>query len=441
MGNRPADHFIPEIYHHELAPGLRVVGMEYDRVPWVSLTCMIKRGAETAPAGKEGVADLTAELLTLGTARRDQLELALETESRGASLTAHARWDHTTITIEGLAEDYEDLLALLAEVVLQPGFPEGEFALLQERRQAELIHLRDDPREMANRCYFRLFFGDSPYGRPVNGDLESVAALTLTDLKEWYRAQCQPVAATLAVVGMVPRDRVVAAAQHRFGDWRPAGEPTPVYDAPPSRPGAPGIYLVDRPDLTQSEIRAGHLGLPRRHPDFFPLRLVNYVLGGGGFSSRLMARVRSDLGLTYGINSHFHFRRAPGPFIISTFTPAPHTAQVVSEIQAVMRELRQGGLTPEELANAQSYYVGHFPLGLETPGGLARQLVSIDLHDLERDYLNTYRHRLQAVTLEQAQAAARAHLHPDDLVILVYGPAAVCQGDLEKLGAVTLLPL
>ncbi len=438
MVNRSADNFIPEIYHRQLPRGMRVVGMEYDRVPWISLTFMVKRGAEADPPDRAGAADLTAELLTQGTARRDQLELALEVESRGASLTAQAHWDHTTVTVQGLAEDFEDLLALLAEIVLTPGFPAEEFELLRERRQAELVHLRDDPREMANRHYYRLFFGDSPYGHPVNGDLESVGAVTLADLQGFYRSQFHPAASSLVVVGMVPQNRVLEAAGRHFDSWSRDLPASPVYQEAPANPGAPGIYLVDRPELTQSEIRCGHLGLPRRHPDFLALRLVNYVLGGGGFSSRLMGRIRSDLGLTYGVNSHFHFRRAPGPFVISTFTPATHTAQVVGEIRTVMGELRQKGPSAQELADAQSYYVGHFPMGLETPGGLARQVVNIDLHDLSWDYLQTFRGRMQAVTLTEAQEAARAHLRADDLVMVVYGPAAACREALEKLGPVTL---
>jgi zinc protease len=164
------------------------------------------------------------------------------------------------------------------------------------------------------------------------------------------------------------------------------------------------------------------------------LRLVNYILGEGGFSSRLMTRIRSDLGCTYGIRSSFNFRRGPGPFVISTFTPAAQTALVVKEIKAVMQEVRDGGITAQELAEAQSYYVGHFPLGLETPRGIGSRVVSMDLYNLGRDYLQRYRERLQEVTLASAQEAARKHLHPDSLVALIVGPGAQCAEDLKALG-------
>jgi zinc protease len=176
--------------------------------------------------------------------------------------------------------------------------------------------------------------------------------------------------------------------------------------------------------------------LPRSHPDYFPLRLVNYILGEGGFSSRLMTRIRSDLGLTYGIRSSFQFRRAPGPFLISTFTPAQHTAQVVQEVKAVIDEVRRRGVTPQELAEAQSYFVGHFPLGLETARGLARRLVSLDLYDLGLDYLQRYQARISEVTLEEANRAALTHLKPEGLVTLVVGPAAQCADSLGSLGPV-----
>jgi zinc protease len=378
-------------------------------------------------------------LLTLGTARRSQLELAEDIESRGAALNARGGWDATLVNLEGLAEDFSELMAILAEVVQTPGFPEDEFPLLAERRRAELVHQQDDPREMANVRYLRLFFGDSPYGHAVAGDLQRLDNLGLADLQDFYRREFIPASATLVAVGMVAFERVKEEAARLWGSWQGGGPASPPYVAAPDRVCAPGIYLLDRPDLTQSEIRVGHLGLPRAHPDYFPLKLVNYILGEGGFSSRLMARIRSDLGFTYGIRSSFSFRRAPGPFIVSTFTPAENTAQVVQEIRSVITEVHRHGVLAQELAEAQSYYVGHFPLGLETSRGIARQLMSIDLYDLGTDYLKNYCEQIRDVTLKAAAQAAQNHLLPDHLVTLVMGPAAVCADALGGLGPVKIL--
>jgi zinc protease len=433
------DNFLPELYAHELANGMRLVGLEYSRTPWVSITFMAKRGAEADPPGKGGTADCLAETLTLGTQHRDQLALALDVEGKGAMLQAHGSWDHTTITVEGLAEDFVELMALLAEIVLEPGFPEEEFLLLRERRRAEVLHALDDPREVANRSYLPLFFGDSPYGHPVDGSPESLAALQLDDLRSFFHRQCHPQESSLVIVGMVPEAQALAITQQFWSAWRTPQAPAPAFQDTPPTLAQPGIYLLDRPDLTQSEIRCGHLGPPRSTPDFFALRLVNYILGGGGFSSRLMMRLRAEKGLTYGIRSQFHFRRAPGPFIISTFTPAEQTAEMIRGIQEVMREVQETGGTAAELADAQSYYVGSFPLGLETPAGLAQQIKIIELYDLGLDYLNLYRPRLLAVDRAAARAAAHHYLHPAELVILVVGPASRCRPALEKLGPVTLL--
>jgi zinc protease len=430
---------IPEIYQARLPGGLNLVGVEYQRVPWVSLTFLVKRGAETDPLGKAGVADWTAELLTLGTARRSQLQLAQDVESLGAGLRARAAWDAATVTVEGLAEDFPQLMDTLAEVVQTPGFPEEEFLLLRERRRAELAQLLDDPREVATRRYYRLFFGSSPYGQPIMGEPETLNDLSLEDLQQHYRREFTPSAASLVVVGMVPGEQVEAVAARFWSGWPGGGPASMPYTQAPAELAAPGIYLLDRPELAQSEIRLGHLGLTRSHPDFFPLRLANYVLGEGGFSSRLMSRIRADLGLTYGIRSMFHFRRAPGPFAVSTFTPAPHTAQVVQEITAVMNSIQKEGPKAQELEEAQSYFVGHFPLGLETPRAINRQLVSMDMYDLGWDYLRRYRENIQSVTLAAARRAAQTHLHPQDLVTLVVGPAAQCRAGLETLGPVNLI--
>lgn len=432
-------NYLPEIQQATLPNGMNLLVVEYDRVPWLSLTYMTKRGSETDPPGKPGVADWAAEFLTLGTDRRSQLQLAEDIEARGASLNARSGWDATLVNLEGLAEDFSELMATLAEIVQTPRFPAEEFPLLKERRRAELTHLKDDPRELASLRYQRLFFGEAPYGHAVQGELNSLDALSLADLPAYYRREFTPGTSTLVVVGMVDFARVQAEAGGLWGAWPGGGPASPVYTAAPQQPCPPGIYLLDRPDLTQSEIRVGHLGLPRAHPDYFPLKLVNYILGEGGFSSRLMARIRSDLGFTYGIRSLFSFRRAPGPFVVSTFTPADNTAQVVKEIKTVISEVRQGGVTDLELAEAQSFYVGHFPLGLETSRGIGRQVLSMDLYDLGRDYLKRYCDQIRAVTPKTAALAASDHLRPEGLVTLVMGPAARCADALRELGEVEII--
>jgi zinc protease len=432
-------NYLPEIHQATLPGGLTLLGVEYDRVPWVSLTFMAKRGSETDPPGKAGAADWAAEFLTLGTKRRTQLELARDIESRGATLAARGGWDATLVSLEGLAEDFGELLDTLAEVVQTPAFPEEEFPLLQERRRAELVHQLDDPREMANLRYLRLFFGDAPYGHAVPGDLRSAAALGLNDLQDFYRREFTPETSSLVVVGMVDFARMKAEAARLWGGWTGGGPASPPYTEAPATLCAPGLYLLDRPDLTQSEIRVGHLGLPRSHPHFFAIKLMNYILGAGGFSSRLMSRIRSDLGFTYGIRSSFHFRRAPGPFIISTFTPAANTAAVVREITQVVAEVRQKGVSASELAEAQSYHVGHFPLSLETSRAIGNQVISMDLYGLGRDYLKRYCDQIRGVDLKTAAQAAHQHLHPENLVTLVMGPAAQVADSLKQLGPVQII--
>lgn len=432
-------HYLPEIHQTTLPGGLTLLGLQYDRVPWVSMSFMAKRGAECDPPGKAGAADWTAEFLTLGTTRRSQRQLAEDIESLGANLQARAEWDATMVHLDGLSEDFPTMVATLAEVVQIPGFPADEFPMLKERRRAELAQLQDDPREVASRRFNRLFFQGAPYGHAVRGEMDSLEDLSLGDLQGFYQREFSPQTATLAIVGRLPFDRMAEAANQAWSGWSGGGSTSQVYTGTPAATCPPGIYLLDKPELAQSEIRLGYLGLPRSHPDFFPLRLVNYILGEGGFSSRLMTRIRSDLGLTYGISSHFFFRRAPGPFLVSTFTPAPHTAQVVREIKEVIQEVRQNGVTALELEEAQSYYVGHFPLGLETPRALCRRVLSIDLHDLGPDYLKFYCDRIRGVTPEAARLAALTHLKPEALVTLVVGPAAQCREALEELEPVKLL--
>ena len=230
----------PPIYQASLPSGLNLLGVEYERVPWVSLTCMVKRGAETDPPGKAGVADWAAEFLTLGTARRAQRQLAEDVESLGALLQARAEYDATYISLEGLAEDFPVLMEILAEVVKTPGFPEEEFPLLKERRRAELAQILDDPREVATRRFRRLFFGEAPYGQAVRGELESLETLTLADLTGHYSREFTAGVTSLVVVGMVPRDRVEEEVRRHWESWQGGGPVSPAYTTPPPRKAAPG---------------------------------------------------------------------------------------------------------------------------------------------------------------------------------------------------------
>ncbi|MCX5893519.1 MAG: insulinase family protein, partial [Deltaproteobacteria bacterium] len=192
--------YIPEIHQATLSNGMNLLGVEFGRAPWVSLTFMAKRGSETDPPGKPGVADWTTELLTLGTAARDQLQLAQDIEARGASLNGAAGYDACMLSLEGLAEDFGEHLATLAEVLLTPSFPEQEFQLIRERRRAELTHQLEDPRELASLRFLRLFFGEAPYGHAVQGDLQSLDALGLADLQNFFRREIIPTTSTLVVV-------------------------------------------------------------------------------------------------------------------------------------------------------------------------------------------------------------------------------------------------
>ena len=316
------EDFLPDIYTHHLPNQMKIVGMEYSRTPWVSITFMAKRGSEADPRGKGGTADCLAECLTLGTQDKDQLELASTIEGRGAMLNAHGTWDHILIKLEGLAEDFSDLMGLLAEIVLQPGFPEQDFAFLRERRQAELIHYLDDPREVANRTFLPLFFGDSPYGHPVDGSLESLAALSLSDLQSFYHDQFHPGESSLVIVGMVPETTAMATAERLWAKWSPSGQLAPPFQKAPETLCAPGVYLLDQPNLTQSEIRCGHLGLPAPYPGFLPPAAHELYPGGRWFflpvddahpgRKRLYLRHPEPLSSPPGAGALYYFHLYPG---------------------------------------------------------------------------------------------------------------------------------
>jgi zinc protease len=224
-----------------------------------------------------------------------------------------------------------------------------------------------------------------------------------------------------------------------FGAWRGAAPPPAPPPAPVPVPAVRGVVIVDRPDLVQTQIGFGHEGISRSDPERFAAMLTNTVLGGGGFSSRLMKTVRSDAGLTYSIGSGFASRREGGPFIVSTFTRVAEARRVVDLVLAELERIRHEPPTEAELADAKTQTVGGFALGLETSAAIAGSLVSLDVQGLPRDSLDVFRGRIRSLSTDDAATAARGRIHPDRVAIVLVGPAAELQPQMAGLGAIEIV--
>jgi zinc protease len=424
---------LPEIKTSLLPNGLKIHAVHKDELPLVGIHFVLPWGAESDPAGKAGLADLTAEMLTLGTQRRSAAQWAVDVDALGATLSASSGWESTTLHLSGLSEDWEKLMGLLLEIYTQPAFAGQEFDQLQSRRVAALVQQKDESAVTADERFQEILFRGTPYDHPVYGTLDSVSHLACQEAEEFYRRRFSSGGCFLVVVGDFPVEACFRWAEANF----PLADRVPPVRGKEVSPGDPArvrTIFVNRPDLTQSQIRLGHVGIQHAHPDFLPFEVMNYALGAGGFSSRLMQKIRSELGYTYGIRASLEPRKKPGPFLISTFTPTATTLPCVQEILAVVRSFIAEGATDQERSEAVNFFTGSYPLKFETLSQIAQKVIQAEVNGLGLEYLTAYPGRVEAITREEMARAAREHIHPEEMLLLIVGRGAELRAEFERLG-------
>jgi len=430
---------LPPIHRHRLSNGLAVLIVEQRDLPVVDLQLVVRAGAAADSPAQAGRASLTAELLDEGTANHDALGLAEAIDYLGAELETAASWDASFVSLHVLTPRLAPALQLLAEVVLTPTFPEAEVERVRDERLAYLLQQQDEPRALASRAFAGVVYGaEHPYGAPVLGTRESVARLDRDALVEFYRTYYRPNNAFLVAVGDVDAATLLPLLEQAFAGWTPAEVPA-IRVPPPPPAGATAIHLVDRPGSAQSEIRVGLAGPPRATPDYFPLVVMNTVLGGS-FTSRLNMALREERGYTYGAGSGFDFRQGAGPFVASSavFTGVTDSALVVFFDE--IRRIRDEPVPAEELDRAKNYVALGLPRGLETTAEVAARVAEIELYGLGDDYLTRYMDRVRAVTAEDVQRVARRYLDPDHLAVIVVGDRGEIEEALARLGIGAVRP-
>ena len=424
---------LPQVEVDSLESGLRLCSMLRDQVPLANVCLVLDAGEAKVPLGGGGVAVLTGDALQGGTEYRSGAELAEALEGLGSGLRVSTAWDATTVSFTCVAERVDEVLSLLSEVVRFPSFPVEEVERVRQQRLSSIQQRRMDPGSLADDELARLVFDAvHPYHRPVAGDERSVTSLDRGDMMTLASKRYAPVGAGLVVVGNLSSDQSTELARRHFGSWDSPGVADVEVPAPSQWPSR-SIMIVHRPGAVQSELRIGHPGLARGHPDEIPLRVSNAVLGGA-FTSRLNLSLREKHGFTYGARSGLAFRRDGGVFAIGTAVQTEVTAPALSEAIAVFEAFSDAGPSPEELARARDYLAGIFPLRMETTAQLAARLAELIIYDLAEDYHHTYRDRVRAVDVGSARAAVQQHLRPERSVVVVVGDADRIGPELDALG-------
>jgi len=436
----PRTYAFPPVSTVTLPNGLTILCADLPGRPLVSASMVLPRGAADEPADAAGSAVLAARSMTEGTQRYDAVALIEASERLGATIHAEAGWDATTVGVEVPASRLEPALALLAEVLLRPTFPGEEVDRLRDERLNDLLQAQADPRRRADETFIGTIYAPgSPYHRPAGGTRPTVERLTVDDVRAAHGRILDPARATFVVAGDLGGQDVGAIAERSFGGWpiptQPGG-PADIVDGPASAGRV--VRVVHRPGSVQTEIRIGHVGLPRRIADFHAVSVMSAILGGL-FNSRLNMRLREDKGYTYGAGAGFDLRRAAGPFTARAAVNTEVTVPAIVDTIAELDRMRDTQVSPEELAAARDFLVGVFPLRFETAGAVVGALSGLAVHGLPLAELVDYRSAIEAVDIDAVAAAARAHLHVDRAAIVLVGDLDAFGPALEAAGLGTLV--
>ena len=421
----------PPYAFRTLTNGLQVIAVSHHEEPAVSLRLIVRAGSAQDPDNRPGVASLAASLLDQGTTTKSAQQIANAIDSIGGALGTGAGADLTFIQSVVMKDSLRMGLDLVSELAQRPAFAAEE---IERQRQQMLSGLKvsyDDPEYLANMVFDRLVYGFHPYGRPQTGTPETLTAITRDDLlafhKKWFGANN----AILAIVGDVSADEAFAGAERAFGSWGRAG--TEAQRPPDPPPPTRRLVVIDRPGAVQTEIRVGNIAIPRKHDDYMALDLAIKVLGGEG-ANRLHRVLRTERGLTYGASADMNGLKETGDIVAETNTRSQTTGETLRLMVDEFWRLIRDRVNDRELEGAQEYLTGSFPLTIETPSQIALQVLNAVFYGLNLNELQTYRERVNAVTVEDVQRVARVYLHPDRLTIVLVGDASSFVNQLAGAG-------
>jgi predicted Zn-dependent peptidase len=437
----PRAFTFPSITKSALPNGLRIWHIAHTAVPMVTLILLFKRGAADDPPGKEGLAALTADMLDEGSLGRSTIDMHAALARIGAQLDSDIGSDAALLSATVISRFTAEALTILADMAVRPAITEADFMRVRQLRLHRLTQLRNVPSAVADRTFLRLVFGAHPYGHTPLGNEQSLASVTLDEVRAFHRSAFQPSDATLIAVGdCTPAqiDRLAAAA---FGEWEAAS--TPPAAAAAAAPEPARLNLVPRPGAKQSELRMGHIGVARSTPDYHALVAANMVLGGQ-FVSRLNLNLRQDKGLTYAVHTSFDCRRLPGPFMLQASVQTEGTARAIAESLSEIAGIRgPRRLTQDELNLATAAMTRGYARNFETAEQVARAVAQIALYNLPDSYFTDFVPRMTSLTVDEVIRVAAAYLDPSRVTTLVVGDPDALAADLAalNLGDVTILPV
>jgi zinc protease len=402
-----------------LKNGMVLLLSEKHEIPMVTVSMAIKAGSVVEPADKPGLASLTASLLTQGTAKRTANQISREIDFVGGSLSVSGGDDYASAGLRVLKKDIKTGFDLLSDVLMHPDFDQKEIDRKVKETLAAIQQQKEEPAVIAGEAFSKAVFGGHPYGKTSDDVAAFLPKLARQDILDFYAHRYGPNVTIIAVVGDVTEKEVVSLLEEQFKGWKPVEGGTPARQKPPAI-GAVTVKKLDK-NITQANIAMGHLGISRENPDYYAVMIMNYILGGGGFSSRLMDNIRDNRGLVYDVHSAFSAQKDPGSFRAWMQTKSESANESIDEIFKELKRIRTEPVSEKELADAKAYLTGSFPLRMDTYAKIAGVLTAIEIYNLGLDYPRKYPALINAVTREDILRVAKKYLDPDRIVIVVLG--------------------
>jgi zinc protease len=421
----------PPYQMQTLPNGLQVIAVLHHEQPAVSMRLLIRAGSAADPRTKTGLAHLTSALLDQGTTTQSASQFNDAIDFIGGTVNTGAGSDLSYANMVVMKDSFDTSLRMLSDMVRHPSFADDEIARQRQQLLSSLQVSFDDPDFIANAVFDRLVYGFHPYGLPQSGTPETLGSITRADLMAFHQKYFVPNNAILAIVGDVTAEEAFASVRRVFGDWERREVPaTPATEPPTS---TRRVVVVNKPDAVQTEVRVGNIGIPRNHPDYMAVNLAIRILGGEG-SNRLHQVLRTARGLTYGAQADFDTYKESGDFQAETNTRTAATGEVLRLIVDEFWRLQRDRVSERELSDAKAYLTGSFPLTIETPNAIAMQILNVVFFGLPIEQLQTFRDRVNAVTVDDVQRVARLYLKPDRLSVVLVGNASAFTGQLQGVG-------
>ena len=427
----------PETTEFRLSNGLQVILVQKLDVPMVYARAQIRGGSIYDPAEQSGLAYLTGWVLTEGTESYPNEEIDAVMDSHGAYVSSVAYNESCIVTLTCLTEDVTTLFPYFAEIIARPAFDEQVIEESKRYLIGDLMRKQDDVGDVCDRVFRDAVFEGHPYQKQMNGTLDGLKAITGKDVRQFWKDHYCPDRAVLVVVGNISKENAVEMCETYLGSWPVSTKPLPIVGVPRPIEGI-RVLLVDKP-VTQAQIMMGHIGINRTNPDRFDLLVMNKILGGGGLYTRLAEEVRVKRGLTYSIYSYFARRDYTGEFLLSTFTRAESAVETIRVCLQEIAKIRHESVTQEELENAKMTLIASHPLQFEEYEDIAQTLVHNAFYGLPLTEVTHFADQVEKVSISDVQRVAQKYLHPDDMVIVVVGPAETLLPELETIGPVVVV--